>query len=119
MLDVIEDSIRQSSTVDYDGVSIALHCSSLSLGRILNDVLMCGHYLGSNIVSSLRELHICMTHLSVEWETRLVQLSHGSSPPKSSSLGHPTVFINIPVVCQRCYAILILGTYVQCCALRG
>ena len=104
MLDVIEDSMRQSNTMDYhevDGVSFALHHSSSSLGQILNDVLIYGdHLLEVNIISSVRELHMCVTHLSVEWETRLFQLSHGSSLPRSS-LGHPTLSINIPMVCIK------------------
>lgn len=99
---VIEDSVQHLSTVDIheiDRISLALLRCSSSLGQILNAALICGESSRSadDTVSSLRELHMCVTQLSIEWETRLFQMSHGSSSSRCS-LGRPRIPINVPMV---------------------
>lgn len=105
VLDVVQDSTQHLNTVDFeevDRISLAFNRSSFSLGQILNAVLVCGESnvcFHGGIISSLRELHMCVTQLFIEWETRLLHLRLGSSPSRSS-LGRPNISINIPMVCQ-------------------
>ena len=72
VLIVIEDSIKYLNTVK---ISLTLLRSASSVGQILNAVLICHSVESScftnNTVSSFRELHMCVTQLSVEclWET--------------------------------------------------
>ena len=104
LLVVIEDSVQHLGTVDInevDRISLAYLRSGSSLGQILNTILMCGESgrFADATVDSLREHHMCVTHLAVKWETRLFQMSHGRSPPRCS-LGRPRVPINVPMVCE-------------------
>lgn len=104
VLEVIQDSTRHLNTVDFeevDRISLAFNRSSFSLGQILNAALVCGESnacFQGGIITSLRELHMCVTQLFIEWETRLLHLRLGSSPSRSS-LGRPNISINIPMVC--------------------
>ena len=104
VLVVIEDSVQYLDTVDsneVDRISLAFLRSASSLGQILNTILMCGESgrFTDATVDSLRELHMCVTHLAVKWETRLFQISHGGFPPRCS-LGRPRIPINVPMVCE-------------------
>ena len=100
----IQDVVREASQhppptdfVEIDRVSFALNRSCASLGEIRNIVFQGASGFHPEIVSSLRELHICLSRLSVEWET-LLQNCHNRLPQCRGVLGRPRVSLNIPLV---------------------
>lgn len=102
VLNVIRDcEIHNVDTIafsDLDRICLALSRCAAELGELLNAVLVSRTIaLDEGNVSSLRELHLCVNHLVVEWETRLLQTSTSSAPP-SRPLGRPRILINFPLV---------------------
>lgn len=93
-LKVVQDSelIDASVINEVDRISFALSRSSMEIEEILNAVLI-NHSisLSDECVSLLRELHICLTHMVLEWESRHLQIS-------DRAFGRPRISINIPLV---------------------
>ena len=90
-LEVVQDSKLIDASV-INGISFALRHSSMEIGGILNAVLI-NHSisLSDECVSILQELHICLTHMVLEWESCHLQISNGA-------FGRPRISINIPLV---------------------
>ena len=77
-LEIIQDSELIDTTVvdEVDRVCLALSRSSTVIGEILNAALiMQSISLSDECVSLMRDLHICLTHLVREWESRYLQSS--------------------------------------------
>ena len=92
------DAIRESEHVDItvpnevDQICFALSRSSSEIGEILNAVLITQAIaLSDECVSILRELHICLSRMVLEWESRHLRAS-------VRALGRPRLTINIPLV---------------------
>ena len=65
---------------DVDRVCLSLSRSSAELGELLNAVFVTRTLvLDEECVSSLRELHICINRLLVEWESTLLSVSCGEA----------------------------------------
>ena len=100
---VQECEIQSIDTISFnevDRICLVLSRCATELGELLNSVLVARSiFLDEDTVSSLRELHICVNHLVVEWETRLLRASTGPAPPaRALPLGRPRVLINLPLV---------------------
>lgn len=99
VLEVVEDVSQNTGSNDFvevDRITFALSRSSNRLGSVITVVLTEGTF-HPDIVSWLRELHLCLTQLWVEWETRL-QRFHNQLPCERPSLGRPAMTLNIPMV---------------------
>ena len=87
VLCVIQDCERNVGTTlvdEVDRISLALNHSSDELGELLNAVLVSGCILlDKDNRSSLRELHVCVNRLAVEWETRL-NVCTGEATPRTT-----------------------------------
>ena len=101
VLHVIQDCVRHANITDLndvDRICLNLARCSAELGDLLNCVLVTRCILlDEDNISALRELHVCVNHLAVEWETRLLRVSNSETPSASAS-GRPRVAINIPLV---------------------
>ena len=114
------EAIRDSELTDInevDRIRFALSRSSVEIGVILNEVLITQSIaLSDECVSLLRELHMCLTHMFLEWESRHLRISN-------RVLGRPRIAINIPLVkfysgCYiyvkaKCHAMFLLGVSIH------
>ena len=93
-LEVIQDSELIDTTVinEVDRISLALSRSSAEIAEILNAVLITHSIaLSDECVSLMRDLHICLTHMGLEWDSRHLRIS-------DRALGRPRISINIELV---------------------
>lgn len=118
ILTVVEDSERHSNTTDLnevDRISLALECSTAELGELLNAAIVSDEIiLQENTITILRDLHVCINQLIVEWESKLQIVSTGGMHRPPTNLGRPRKFLNIPMVgCSfvRCIIIDIRDWY--------
>ena len=90
-LEVIQESELVDTTVtdEVDRITFALSRSSVEIGEILNAAHSIA--LSDEFVSLIRDLHICLTHMVLEWESRHLRIS-------GRMLGRPRISINIPMV---------------------
>ena len=73
----------------------------MEIGEILNEVLITQSIaLSDECVLLLRELHMCLTHMFLEWESRHLRIS-------DRVLSRPRIAINIPLV--KFYTVADLG----------
>ena len=93
-LQVIRDSdhIQTSVSDEVDRISIVLSRSSAEIGEILNAALITHSVaLSDECVTNLGDLHICLTHMVIEWESRHLQIS-------DRRFGRPRISINISLI---------------------
>lgn len=83
------------SDQDLDRASIALGGVSLTLSELLNSLLLGEEIEGldAEVVTQLKQLHLCLTDQILEWETRLQRASFDDR-----SVGRSKKPINIPMV---------------------
>ena len=101
---VVEEVLQNRNTSDMsivDRITLSLSQCSAALGELLNEVLLSsnGSSLSQADVNSLRDLHICVSQLFVQWESRLQQ--HSPQP----RVGRPRVSLNVPMVGLLCLLI--------------
>lgn len=100
-LTAVQQSILYSETdslMEIDRIVIALCRSAAELGEFLSAVFVNDD---DSSISALRELHLCMNHVVIEWEAR-------SAGTQMTSSGRPRKMINIPMVTK-----LILYTFLK------
>ena len=78
----------------------------VSLGSsdsMLNTILPVGDSgFQQDVISSLRELHMRVIHLSIDWETQL-QCFHNGLPQHRAPFGRPNISLNVPMLCVLPY----------------
>lgn len=108
---VVTDVLANSDSTDFiviDGITLELSQCSMALGEVLNGIVLSGHgtTFSQNDVTSLRELHVCVSQLFVDWETRLNQYML-----LTQQFGRPRIPINIPMVCLSVSCVYIAYNY--------
>ena len=102
VLTVVEDSLRHSNTTDLnevDRISLALERSTAELGELLNAAIVSDEItLHEDAITVLRDLHICLNQMTVEWESKLQIMSTGDMYRPPTNPGRPRKLLNIPMV---------------------
>ena len=97
--DVLSECVLHSTTSDVgvlDRIVVSLSQCSVDIGDLLNDSVVNGGDEEPSI--ELRQLHICVNELLVEWETKLFRHENRMGVASNVSLGRPRNIINVPLV---------------------
>ena len=95
----IQFSRMHETLSELDRFLWSLRICSCELGDLLDDILVVGQLqVDENDVNNLRQLHICLNQLYVEYETKLLFLLNRSSA-SASLIGQPKKIINLSMVC--------------------
>lgn len=102
---VVAECVGRSGTEDLpflDMIILSLRSTSCDVGRLLDAIIVTREIQleDPNVLSSLRELHVCLNQLCMDYERKLLVLSADPSrnTPSDERLGRPRKIINIAFV---------------------
>ena len=103
---VVAECIGHSGTEDlpfFGMIILSLRSTSYDVGRLLDAILVTREIQldDLNVLSCLRELHICLNQLCMDYERKLLVLSTDpsrNSPTPEERRGRPRKVINIAFV---------------------
>ena len=128
VMDAVSSTVSQCSShsgsadlAQLDFNIVSLISASSQVGGLLDDILVTGQIdVNGSVLADLRQLHMCLNQLCLEYQTKLFNIMSGITDPILSSAdlseprGRPKKIINLALVCYYSNTLVIRSCIYSC-----